>query len=375
MDIPYRMTNTSSLPVFLVIAGQFPPPVNGFAYITQQMTNRLNNKCHVAVVDTAAHTQPTGLRYHLRRLALTLKGLYALYSAHRQGSKTLYLACEGGLGLAYTFLFTLTARCLGFQTYLHHHSFQYIDRGSVLMAAILLISGDHLTHVFLCPHMAERFAGRYGQRIKTRILSNSAFVEERPLASKSSDDAPLTLGLLSNLSEDKGLGLFVQTMREALEKGLNVRGILAGPPASEKERALIEQALSEFSDKLAYWGPLYGTEKDRFFSAIDVFVFPTRYINEAQPTVIFEAMAYGVPVLSYDRGCIKGQVRSCGCVFAQEDHFADAAVSWLAEKATNKPAFERLRLDTRSAFLEDRRQALDVVDNLFSKDPAWISPR
>src|SRR5262249_2677277 len=41
---------------------------------------------------------------------------------------------------------------------------------------------------------------------------------------------------------------------------------------------------------------------------IDVLVFPTRYIHEAQPLVIYEAQAAGVVVAASRRGCIPDMV-------------------------------------------------------------------
>ena len=123
---------------------------------------------------------------------------------------------------------------------------------------------------------------------------------------------------------------------------------------------------------LEYRGALYGADKDAFFEAIDVFIFPTRYKNEAQPTVIFEAMSRGVPILSYERGCIKGQVGGAGAVFDQKADFSIAVTSCLKAYLNDTEGFHQLRLKSKVAFINDREKALKIAQNLFVS-PTQIS--
>lgn len=342
----------------LIIAGQFPPPVNGFAYITQEMARTLAASHEVTIIDLAPHVPKNGLPYHLRRLALTLKGLVPLVRGHHQPNRHFYIACEGKLGLIYTLILCAAARALRYPTSIHYHNFSFIDRFSFLMAMLLRVLGQRATHIFLAPVMAERFTARYNIKPKSIILSNSAFVplrqgEPRPWR----PEEPLTLGLLSNLNDEKGLSLFIETLRLAKRQGLAIRAVLAGPPVSAKDREAIEAAQQEFGPQLDYRGPLYGTAKDDFFRAIDVFVLPTCYANEAQPTVIFEAMASGAPILAYDRGCIRDQVGTCGAVLSQGEDFPSFAVNWLSTQIAAPERLNQLKLDARAAFLDDRMNA------------------
>ena len=55
---------------------------------------------------------------------------------------------------------------------------------------------------------------------------------------------------------------------------------------------------------IEYVGPVFGNTKSQFLSSIDLLVFPTRYLNEAQPLIIYEAQAMGVVVSASERGCI-----------------------------------------------------------------------
>lgn len=360
----------------LVIAGQFPPPIHGFSYITQEMARLLSARARAVMIDLTPRDGKGKVSYHLRRLALALRAAGTILKQGTQSPRPrVYLACEGGYGVVYTLLLAMAARCVGAPVYAHHHSFYYIDRAFPLMALLLKVLGRSATHIFLSQGMAQRFADRYGRRVMGVVLSNSAFVEPQAQPEpREGRPPPLTIGLLSNLNEEKGLSLFIETLRMAKTKGLGVKGVLAGPVKLERDRQTIERARRELGDLLDCRGPLYGDEKQSFYRQIDVFVFPTTYLNEAQPTVIFEAMSHGVPVLSFDRGCIREQVQTAGAVAEQGADFPSFAVARIAQWLADPHFFESLRLDTARLFQEDRRKALDVAENLLSRSPPTIEP-
>lgn len=360
---------------FLIIAGQFPPPINGFAYITQEVAKTLTASHETTIIDTAPHVPNNSASYHLRRLLLTIRGFWPLLRGSFNDNRRFYVACEGGLGLIYTIMLCAVARVLSFPIYIHHHSFAYIEDASPMMACLLRVLGKRATHIFLCPVMAQRFSNRYQCPVKSQVLSNSAFVDE--VFSKPrmwQEERPLVIGLLGNLNNEKGLGLFLDVLRGASSENLIITGVLAGPPVSDSDRDKITAAEQELGDRLDYRGPVYGEAKAAFFRSIDVFVFPTNYVNEAQPTVIFEAMAHGIPVLSYDRGCIRGQVGTCGKVLDRGDGFIPFALDWLKMQLTSPQTLGDLKLDVKMTFLNDRAQARQRVAILFDLEPLVIQP-
>lgn len=364
------------------VAGQFPPPVNGFSYITKELAGLLAARCPATVIDLSPHGGGGSVLYHARRFALALSGVAAILKRGTGATGLrIYLACEGGFGLAYTIMLALAARGVGAPVYLHHHSFYYIDRNFPLMDLLLKILGANVTHIFLSTGMARRYAARYRRSLKGLVLSNSAFVEPQPVGGAAAvswqekkAQSSITIGLLSNLSEEKGLGRFIATLRAAKANGLNVKGVLAGPASTEHDRQTIESARRELGDMLEYRGPLYGDDKLAYYGEIDVFAFPTSYPNEAQPTVIYEAMSRGVPVLSFNRGCIAEQVGKAGAVAEQDVDFAVFAIEHLRQWLSDPEAFARLRLDTLKLFLEDRAKAHEAARNLLSLTPETIAP-
>jgi glycosyltransferase involved in cell wall biosynthesis len=78
---------------------------------------------------------------------------------------------------------------------------------------------------------------------------------------------------------------------------------IAGPFADRETQALVERQVALLPN-ITYHGPLFGNDKQQFYELIDMFVFLSRYPNEAEPLVIYEAMAAGLPVAVTNRGCM-----------------------------------------------------------------------
>jgi glycosyltransferase involved in cell wall biosynthesis len=140
----------------------------------------------------------------------------------------------------------------------------------------------------------------------------------------------LTIGLLSNLSPTRGCTSSSPCSARRVAQGLSLRAILAGPAADIGDRAAIDAAVTEFTGALEYRGPVEDEDKARFYDDIDVFVFPTTYVNEAQPIVLFEAKASGNAIIAYDRGCIHGQLDETDLLVRQTGDF-ETAIAWLSE--------------------------------------------
>jgi glycosyltransferase involved in cell wall biosynthesis len=223
----------------------------GFAYITQEMAKLFGRRYETAIIDLAPHSKRGGVLYHARRVVLTLKGIWPLLRGCLRPSRIFYVACEGKLGIVYTITLSAVGRLLGYRLFIHHHTFSYIDARSLLMTWLLRVVGQGATHIFLCPTMADCFVGRYGVPVKATILSNSALVEPGPAPPLAREpEEPLVIGLLSNLNDEKGLDLFIDLLSEAVAQGLNVKGVLAGPPQSDRDRDTISVACNELGQRL-----------------------------------------------------------------------------------------------------------------------------
>ncbi|MGL9621357.1 glycosyltransferase family 4 protein [Bradyrhizobium sp. U531] len=325
---------------FIVAIGQIPPPTDGLAYITSEYVKLLAEDHDVKVLNISPKVSRRGLAYHLSRTVSVLHGsLHLMANAWRE-NRACYMPCQSDFGLLYTIYLLAIARLFSYPTYLHHHNFGYINEKRGMMEAALRAGGPEVVHIFLCDHMKARFGETYRQPTRSLVISNAAFV--RPQAERphlSSFEGPLRIGLLSNLNREKGLYLFLDLLRVARDQGLNIHGTLAGPVREPDDQRALEIAQKDLGDRLHYTGPLYGDEKIRFYESIDVFVFPTIYANEAQPTVLYEAMAAGNVVIAYDRGCVASQLKKQGIVIAQDEPFVATSVAWLLNLQANSDRF------------------------------------
>jgi glycosyltransferase involved in cell wall biosynthesis len=358
----------------IIFIGQFPPPISGLTFITSRLASLLVQAGYdVAVYNTTGPAGNRSIFFHATRFVKIGRALFSIASNSLSGkSRVCYLTAEGGLGLIYSVIIAIWARLFRLRIYIHHHSFSYIVRKRLLMKLLTVWSGPEAVHIFLSSGMAEKFASRYGRAIRSLVLSNAALVDSVPSESRDPKREAITIGLLSNLTADKGLHEFTKIVRIGKERGLPIRGVLAGPVVSGTDRNDLESMKKELGKYLDYRGPVYDEEKARFFRDIDVFIFFTTYLNEAQPTVLFEAMAHGIPVISYDRGCIRSQVADGGHVFPQAENIISETLNVL-EHYREKP--DVLRDQGYAAlihFKEEQRSGQECIANLFEAKPAEV---
>lgn len=321
--------------------GAFPPPVHGMAAVNAAVRDALQQAgVPPTVIDLAAPSLDRSLAARLGRLPRVLRGLGRLAGKRGLRNETLYMSVSGGAGQVYELAFLLLARMRGMRVFLHHHSFAYLDRPSMLTRALVRAAGDGAVHIALSPGMAERLrlAYRAGQVMS---VSNAVFFVAPGKASEVRRRLA-TIGFLGNISAEKGIFEFLDLMAAAGNAGLPLHARLAGP----FQDAATEQAVRERLRSLPqveYVGPQYGAAKDTFYGEIDALIFPSRYVNEAEPVTVHEALSRGIPVIAYGRGCIAEIVGAdCGLVIDPAAPFVPAALakleSWLADPAAFQAA-------------------------------------
>lgn len=341
----------------VVIAAAFPPPLHGLSKISDSVASDLATLANVRRYDLSARSLARSPTYHVRRLLSVVLAAAGVLRNGLRPNAALYIPADGGLGLAYTLVLTALARISGQAIFVHHHSFSAIDQRQWLMNLLVQVAGEGARHVFLCASMERRFRAHYPGRWKGLVSSNAvhlAAVTRLP----GDDREVLRLGLLSNLTRDKGLHLFLDMLRACVAHGVPVQGLLAGPVENNDDAAAIERAREEFGERLAYLGPLYGPDKDSFLSGLDVFVFPTSYRNEAQPNAVFEAMSAGAAVIVYARGCLGEDVSpECGLLVDPADDFLAAACAQIAAWSEDRAALRAARVASLQRFLVCKEQA------------------
>ena len=271
-----------------------------------------------------------GLRF--RPLFLLLKTANSLlllarmaWLGFRPGRKILYLSTAGGYGQLFELPFLALARLLRARIWYHHHSFQYLEKQQLLTSCSFGISGVNANHITLCSTMQERLSQLYGiQPEQGRVLSNSGLLSLPTSPPAIIRTRLRTLGFLSNISFEKGISDFIELCEALQRRNIDFQARVAGPCDSPKVKQYLSDATHRI-DQLEYIGPCYGNDKTAFFDSIDVFVFPSRYRNEAEPLVIHEANSRAVHVIASPRGCIQELSRSGGGEVITRSPFAEQA--------------------------------------------------
>ena len=309
--------------------GPIPPPVHGAARVTQQVREGVEaTSTRLVAVDTGGGD---GLGSRLRQM---IGGLLRLAVPRRgSGRGSVYVGGAGGPTLWYQAIVVLVGRLTGRRVVFHHHSYAYVDRAMPAMRALTRAGGRRLTHVALCEGMGQGLRSRYPWVGDVRVCSNAGLMAAPGLPDEVEAVAvsgTVVLGHLSNLSVDKGLADVLETLRVALAAGLDVRLLLGGPAATPEAEALVSDAVAELGDALTVLGRVERDDIDAFYEQIDVFVFPSRYVHEAEPLVVLDASRHGVPTIACAVGCLPGMVAPQHLVPVDAD-FAEAAVAAIGD--------------------------------------------
>jgi glycosyltransferase involved in cell wall biosynthesis len=347
-----KVTRYDPTAIPILIIGPFPPPVHGFAAITLALSEIIAQSLPVIRSDLSSNNQNMLLR-HAGQIGRCLMALGQIFAFGMKRGRVVSLGANGGWGLVYTLMMVVAVRTMRMRLYFHHHSYAYIINYSRLMATICALAGPRLVHVFLAQSMQEAFFSRYPQTAAAHVLPNAVFVDSSP-SDGPSRAGRLAVGLLSNLGRTKGLYDFIELAKKIKAAELPIDMLLAGPAPVPADAAAIEAAQND--GLLKAFGPLYGPQKMEFFRNLDLFLFPTRHIDEAQPTVIYEAFANGVPVLAFARGAIVEQVGDCFGTVPVEESFCSAALACCTRLAALE-ASDRVSLREKTR----QRHANDLV--------------
>nr|WP_249817003.1 glycosyltransferase family 4 protein [Bradyrhizobium sp. 160] len=208
--------------------------------------------------------------------------------------------------------------------------------------------------------MALKFQRTYGP-VNFVVSGNACFVARNEQRASYSRCPQIALGHLSNLCAEKGFFLTADLFETLAKEFPSMTFKIAGPIVAPEVDVRLRELLNQFPDQVAYVGAVYGRAKQEFFQTIDAFVFPTLYPLEAQPNVIYEAMASGNLILATDRGCIAEMVPAgAGLVIADPSKFTNETAAFVranvqgrnltAQKAEIIKHFEQERLKASSQF-------------------------
>lgn len=338
------VTRRSETKAICLMSGAFPPPVHGLSLANSRMRDAvLAAGGEVEIFNVAppdgASKVPAPLRKAVGRAGQFGRLLARLAVLRRRAR--LYLPISGGAGQIGEIPIALAARAFGVPVAVHHHSFAYLDRPSRLTRMLFAACGRDATHIVLCERMGDLLRRRYAPNIGEVLpVSNSAF-EAAAIVLAEPRDRLRRIGYLSNITLEKGFDRFLDIARSLKARGHPISATVAGPCSDSAARVALDAAIAE--GVVTYRGPVYGADKERFLQETDVLVFPSRYLNEAEPLVVIEALTHGSPVVITERGCMPAMVNDvCGVMLDPSAADIEPAVAriegWFADEAAFKRA-------------------------------------
>lgn len=246
-------------------------------------------------------------------------------------SDALYHNVDAGLGMFYSVAIVGLARLLNYRCFLHHHSYSYLTGRSVALTLLDYVARAQSTHILLSNGMAIMLEELSRHAKNTVVMGNAILLPSRHPA-QISLKGPLILGHLSRLGPNKGLPDVLCIFEKMATAGADVRLELAGPTETNESALAIRQLVAKYPGRVNWHGTVEGEGKKFFFDAIDVFLLPTRYKDEAQPLVLLEAMQAGKPCVAFGRGAIPELLASSGgCAIDVMRDFSVVAMPLLLE--------------------------------------------
>lgn len=289
----------------VIAIGPFPPFVGGAAKNTALICDAVELRgCRVVrIVTNGSRERQAHLRNlsgHIVKIRGFFLNIHRIYQSWRAFPKSrVYLVPDGGSGVILSAIYVFVALMLFSEIVVHHRSFGYILRPSFFMRIIVRSSQSRITHIFLDESMVDQFQGLYGGRYPYFIVGNAATCDVTAAEPLKEMSGPISIGFLSNLVEDKGFDIVASAFPELLNHFKDgVEFLIAGRPVGTINEQRLEALMISLGAKLRYYGEVSGAAKTEFFNNCWIFVFPTRFDQEASPNVLYEAMAAGAAIIS-----------------------------------------------------------------------------
>ena len=286
-----------------------PPPVHGMSAMNDKFIDYLGKGCVINTSPNFANRYFNSYVWIICKLLITPVVLISLLIAMIRGERICYRSINGGIGQVFDILYLSFVRIFNLKIIIHHHSFNYLSEKKILFKLISKIIGSKAIHVVLGDRMKLELCSKYNIKPdQVLIISNSVFFAAEKIDRSNVIKKNITLGYISNLTLEKGVGLFINMCISLRGLGYTFDATIAGPISGDGVQECIDKF--SYNSGFNYLGPVYDKDKQDFLKNIDIFVFPSRYKNEAEPLVLYEAAAYGARLVATNAGCMADVVTS-----------------------------------------------------------------
>ena len=344
--------------VRMLLIGPMPPPLHGQTVVMNHMVSQLVPLFpHLRVVsDSVLETR--GWRRPVAKLRRAVGSLVSV-----RDCDAVYIAVKADHGMWITTALAVRARWAGVRIFLHHHSYAYVHGRKKRMVALARAAGPSAHHIVLSRTMATDLARVMPEVTRSIVVGNAGLIDKSlsHLPVKT-DSQELVLGHMSDLSLEKGVAEVVDLAIKLNQKGVRARLIMGGPGVDGESRQHLDRAARELGEMFEYRGLLSGQAKQRFYTEITHFIFPSRYVHEAMPLVLYEAMAAGVVCVATLQGSIAEQLEGSPCVLAHSaDSFVEETLPILSRALVSTATSEQCRQAYFRALSESEKQLEELI--------------
>lgn len=178
------------------------------------------------------------------------------------------------------------------------------------------------------------------------------------------------IGFVSRLDAKKGWETYLKAMKTLADKGLPVRGLVAGKGTQVAEFEAMRKALG-LENQVSYAGGLPQQALADLYRQMDIFVFPTEY-QESLGLVGLEAMACGVPVAGTRIGGLQDFIidQENGYFFEKGN---DVALAGILHRHMHLPVGEKQRFSQNARVTALRFDSLKARNELIQQLKHWYN--
>lgn len=342
----------------MIFLADLPSPIHGMSVVNSKILDEFKDlQITHQVINTApsyaSHFYPSPFWSLIKALHQIFVTFVLAKSCLGRKNKNVYRSINGGKGQLYDALYIIIIRIFGKQLFVHHHSFNYLSKKSRLFDFLIMLMGKNATHFVLGEKMKSHLCDLYRVPMaRVRVVSNLSFFDVDRDCIEGDElvhgglSRSLSIGHLSNLTNKKGLDVFLKVCFLLEKSNIKYKAYLAGPcqdATTEDQVARASENLTNFQ----YEGPIYGeVEKRIFYERLNYFVFPSVYENEAEPLVLYEAARSGATLIGTDVGCMREVIESFqGKVLARDQDLAQQVFAYLNNQSKFQDLLNRKSLN------------------------------
>ena len=293
----------------ILAVGMLPPPIGGQALMFKRAVDALQEHYDLKVIDiqfqsNLGESGSFSLRKVLHFFVLLLGKIVPL--VFKKKFDVLYYCLSGPstLGLIKDLIFLGLLRWRSRRTVYHLHG----AGGVTFLMQSNPILRAWARFVLFEPDLVLRPGSSFDEaplcKAKRGLVVNNCVEDPITMVARSARKWPngeLSFTFVGVLTEDKGVFDLVEIARLLRDRGHRFTMSVVGEGRREVVAHLRELICRyDLAEFVRLTGVLVGEQKFELLQQTTIFLFPTYFRAETQPTAIMEALALGVPVVAYD---------------------------------------------------------------------------